>query len=288
MERHTILFVTDQRQKHLAECLANRTEVVPVEQAAREAFRPVIFSAERIILPTPVSKLNQKKEEFHRMLPWFGREQLLFGGKLPADLQENLRQRQIPFYDLMEDETVTLENAGITAEAVVAEVISRSSYSVKGQKIIITGYGRCAKAAAEKLAALGAKITILARSREARKAAHRDGYCAVDFAYGPQEAYGTRTFINTVPARVVNDQIFAEMHKDALVLDIASSPGGCDLEAAKKYGIKVIPALGLPGIYTTKSSAIVLADAIQRKTYSERGKKEEKSWIFQILISDME
>ena len=32
--------------------------------------------------------------------------------------------------------------------------------------------------------------------------------------------------------------------------------------AAEAYGIKVVAALGLPGLYTTKSSAKVLADAI--------------------------
>jgi hypothetical protein len=54
--------------------------------------------------------------------------------------------------------------------------------------------------------------------------------------------------------------------------------------AADHYGIKVVAALGLPGIYTTKSSAKVLADAINahRKPMEER--KGEKSWIFQIAI----
>jgi dipicolinate synthase subunit A len=75
-----------------------------------------------------------------------------------------------------------------------------------------------------------------------------------------------------------------EMHSDAVIIDIASRPGGCDLMAADHYGIKVVAALGLPGIYTTKSSAKVLADAINahRKPMQER--KGEKSWIFQIAI----
>ena len=73
------------------------------------------------------------------------------------------------------------------------------------------------------------------------------------------------------------------MHEDAVIIDIASRPGGTDLMAAENCGIKVVAALGLPGKYTTKSSAKVLADAI-RNTRPVQDRKEEKSWIFQIAI----
>ena len=70
-----------------------------------------------------------------------------------------------------------------------------------------------------------------------------------------------------------------------LTSDVPQMSG--DLDAAQAYGINVISALGLPGRYTTKSSAMVLAEAIRKKTRSVRGVKEEKSWIYQILPSDM-
>ena len=63
-----------------------------------------------------------------------------------------------------------------------------------------------------------------------------------------------------------------------------SRPGGTDLIAAEAYGIKVVAALGLPGIYTTKSSAKVLADAILEHGKIGRERKEEKEWVYQIVI----
>ena len=107
---------------------------------------------------------------------------------------------------------------------------------------------------------------------------------AVAFSYGPEEAYGARTIVNTVPAMVIREPMIREMHSDAVIIDIASRPGGTDLVAAESYGIKVVPALGLPGIYTTKSSARILADAITGHTHPKLGGEEEKPWIFQILI----
>ena len=50
---------------------------------------------------------------------------------------------------------------------------------------------------------------------------------------------------------------YAHGSRDTLPRDVTA-----DLMAAEAYGIKVVAALGLPGLYTTKSSAKVLADAI--------------------------
>ena len=114
-----------------------------------------------------------------------------------------MEAHQIPYVDLMEDEVVALENAKITAEATIAVILQNSLYSIRGEKAIVTGYGRCGREIANALAALGGKVTVLARKGEHRKLAKQDGHNAMDFAYGPEEAYGTRIFVNTVPAMVV-------------------------------------------------------------------------------------
>ena len=106
----------------------------------------------------------------------------------------------------------------------------------------------------------------------------------MDFAYGPEEAYGTRIFVNTVPAMVVTEPMVREMHRDSLIVDIASSPGGCDRKAVERYGINYKLALGLPGIYTPKSSGKILAEAVERYSRKNHQEREESSWIFQIVL----
>lgn len=288
MERHSIVFVTDQRQLYLSEYLGRNRHTIRESELSQSDFcENLLATADHVILPTPVSKINDYRLDISLIQQSLHEEQLIFGGKFSDEWKRSLDYRGIPYYDLMEDPKVTLRNAQITAEATVAEVICRSLYSVEGQKIIITGYGRCAKAAAARLSALGARITILARSSQARKQAVADGYIALDFAYGPQEACAAGTIINTVPACVVTERILKELQPDVLLLDIASAPGGCDHTAAEKYGLTVISALSLPAVYTPKSSAGVLADAILEKTHSERNRIEEKTWIYQIVRSDM-
>ena len=41
----------------------------------------------------------------------------------------------------------------------------------------------------------------------------------------------------------LTDEILAKVKKDALIIDLASKPGGIDFDAAKSYGLKVIWAL---------------------------------------------
>lgn len=285
MERHSINLVMDQRQKYLGEQLGRKVILVPLKEAvSKEFLRENVETAECIFLPTPVRKLEKIQGEFEKLKQYLRKEQTVFGGVIPENLRRELEEREILYWDLMEEEKVASANAKVTAEAAICEILQRSPYSIEGQKFVITGYGRCARELAYRLGALGGKVTILARRAEARKQAKKEGFCAVDFAYAPEEAYGARTFINTVPAMVLTEPVFAEMHRDTLVLDLASYPGGCDKEAAEKHQIPVVSALGLPGIYTTKTSASILADAIRSKTVSQENGKKEKSWIFQIII----
>lgn len=285
MERHSINLVMDQRQKYLGEQLGSKVILVPLKEAVSEEFlKETVETAESIFLPTPVNKLEKIHGEFEKLKLSLRKGQTVFGGKIPEELMNWLEERGISCCDLMEEEEVAAANAKVTAEATICEILQRSPYSIEGQKFVITGYGRCARELAIRLGALGGKVTILARRSEVRKQAKKEGFCAVDFAYAPEEAYGARTFINTVPALVLGEPVFAEMHRDTLVIDLASVPGGCDLKAAEKHQIPVVKAQGLPGIYTTKTSAAILAAAIRSKMVSQENGKKEKSWIFQIVI----
>lgn len=92
---------------------------------------------------------------------------------------------------MMTDAVVVHRNACITAEATVAEILKYSDYSIREQKIIVSGYGRCGREIARVLSAMGAKVTVLARSAEARRLARTEGHEAVDFSYTGGSIWGT-------------------------------------------------------------------------------------------------
>ena len=285
MDWCTVIFVTDGRQQAIGEYLPGCVTTLEwKDEECENRCLEVLNKANCVVLPTPISKLT-KREDIAELL----KENLkncyyVFGGKIDDSWKARCKAQYISCFDFLEDEIIAIENARITAEATVAEMLKNGYYSIRGQKVVVTGYGKCGKAVADLLQAMGAKVTVFARSKAARQQARTDGHNAVDFSYGPEEMYGTYSVINTVPACVVTETMIAEMHKDTIIYDIASLPGGTDLEAADKYHIQVIPALSLPGKYTTKSSAKILAEAIHRQMLPERGMREGKSWIFQIII----
>ena len=54
----------------------------------------------------------------------------------------------------------------------------------------------------------------------------------------------------------------ADLKEGALVIDLASKPGGVDLEAAAQLGVKVIWALSLPGKVAPVTAGQCIRDTI--------------------------
>lgn len=274
MEKQTILLISDMRQVYLAEiltkrgnhvrCLDIRNQSTIKEQLVK--LKVFLNEADVLILPIPVSKGIDKEDLNEILNKNVKNNTVVMGGCFLPEQQKILEERGIRYLDFMEDEVVTEENAVATAEGAIAELVHNCPYNIEGSKIIVTGYGSCGKAIAKKLGALGARVTVLARRSEARKQAKQDGFYAVDFAFGPEEAMGAVMLVNTVPAPVVTRLMIRELPRDAYILDIASNPGGCDFACAKESGISADLVLGIPGRFSPKASAYILARAMERFT----------------------
>ena len=148
------------------------------------------------------------------------------------------------------DGTYTQENAALTAEGALELLMRRSTVALAGMPVLVAGFGRIGSRLAGMLSALGAKVTVAARSEDARAEAAGRGYAAVDFEHIPEKFDAV---VNTVPANVL-----AGNYGGALCLDLASAPGGWD------DGTAVLKAPGLPGLYAPKAAADVMAEAIYR------------------------
>ena len=287
MDRHTIIFATDKRQENLAMLLdGEKRNFVWEEKVECEGVCEKIY-----VLPTPVSKLDKNpkmkeklKQELMHEVKNVCAPTRVFGGAFSTEWKEFLETQKITYWDFMELPEVVEGNAFITAEGTVAEMLLNGCKSICGQHVLVTGYGCCGEKIAKLLSKMGAKVTVVARRKEVRVMARKDGFTAISFEEMPDVMSEISTVVNTVPALVVTEESIRNLPKDALILDIASKPGGTDFAAAKRYGISAKLALGLPGIYTTKSSAMLLKNAIEKYAPSQEKVREDKSWIFQIII----
>ncbi len=175
----------------------------------------------------------------------------LDGHRLTPDSENQIAppswRQGVPYY---QDEIYVIENAALTAEGALELLMRRSNRGLAGMEVLVAGFGRIGRFLAGMLFALGAHVTVAARSETARAAARAVGYQAVDITQIPAVFDGV---INTVPAPILRGD-----YGGALCIDVASAPGGWATDAP------VLKAPGLPGLYAPKAAADVMAEAIYR------------------------
>ena len=68
--------------------------------------------------------------------------------------------------------------------------------------------------------------------------------------------------LNTVPARIIDNNIIDKINKNSYLYELASVPGGYDAEYAKIKGINSYTLRGLPGICAPASAGEALGKCI--------------------------
>lgn len=156
-------------------------------------------------------------------------------------------------------ESVVNGNADLTSEAVLAYLIQKRPVRLQNSTISILGYGHLAKSLLKYLSRFTKTIYIACRSEQYDQdiaelaipvRLNNDAYLKADIV------------INTIPARVLNDEKLQRIGSNQLVLDVSSFPYGFDLEKAFQFGINAEILPGLPGKYAYQDAAQLLCQVI--------------------------
>lgn len=150
--------------------------------------------------------------------------------------------------------------ARLTAEGAIA--LLRPETGLSGAHILLLGYGRIARLLARELQKAGALVTAAARSGEQRAWAEAEGIEALPLDALSSALDRFDVIIGTIPAPVLTEPLLALVRKDALLLELASAPGGIDAAAAHERGLRYIRAPGLPAKYAPERAAVILRDAV--------------------------
>lgn len=157
-------------------------------------------------------------------------------------------------FDYSESESFLLDNAYITAQCAIKLTFENSDFSLKGRQALVLGYGRIAKYLSSMLKSLGADIFIYARREDARTDIRLSGFEACTLSeiskIHPELVY------NTVPYKIIERAVSDGFPKDALVIELASKPGGF-------YDDKIaLNGAGLPGKLMPKSAGKAIFDCV--------------------------
>ena len=68
---------------------------------------------------------------------------------------------------------------------------------------------------------------------------------------------------NTIPSLVIDSECIDNMKNEAIIVDLASKPGGTDINYAKFKGIKTIWALSLPGKTAPVTAGRIIKETVE-------------------------
>ncbi len=235
----------------------------------------LISSSKYIILPVPASR-NKKvinapfsnsdivlSEKLFSNL----KNKVVFAG-IVSSLIEDVKPSGLYIRDYYQREDFLIPNALLTAEGAVSIALKEYGKSIFSSRCLVVGFGRIGKILAKLLKNMGAKVTVSARSVKDVSLAKISGFETTNVSKINEKADFDLIF-NTVPALVLNEDVLGYLSSARMIIDLASSPGGTDKLAAEELGIKLIPALGIPGKCFPEAAGEIIADVIYKMIEEE-------------------
>ena len=224
---------------------------------------------ETIIGPIPFTKdgekLNapfSKKEIYIKDLFPMLKEKTLIAGPISPKVKEELKKNKTRVIDIMEIEELVIYNTIATAEGAIKVAIENTEINLHGSKILILGFGKVAKTLAYKLKGLSAEITCAARRSSDLAWIEALGYEVQDINKLGKKIEKYDIIFNTVPQIILTENELRCIKEEALIVDLASKPGGVNQEQVKQMGLKYVWALALPGKIAPLASAKYIRDTI--------------------------
>lgn len=243
----------------------------------KKSVEKVLPRCDVVILPLPLSvddehvnaPFSKDKLTLKRCFDSIQSDTVVFAGK--AGKAGNLAEDYgLEIIDYLEREELAIKNAAITAEAAVAIAIEEQPVGILGSNCLVTGHGRIAKSLMRILNGMGAHVMVAARKFGDLSQIETEGCEPVQFHDLRYALPRADLIFNTVPAKVLKRKELSLIRDTTLLIDLASRPGGIDLDAAGELGVKTIWALSLPGKTSPISAGEYILETIEN-CLRERG-----------------
>lgn len=213
---------------------------ITVDNPAPETDAAFALNADIIVLPVPVTfdgtainspyaKTPMAIEEF---LDGVNPSALVFGGQIQFNLQKAFEENGIAYRDYLKREELSVKNAIPTAEGAIEIAISETLITIHGSKCLVLGYGKIGKILSRMLSGLGAQTYVEARKYADLAMIEGHGYEPLPLDELESRISEFDIIFNTIPAMILDGALLKHVKKDALIIDLASKPGG----AGTKFG----------------------------------------------------
>ena len=204
-----------------------------------------LMKCDVLILSVTLEYTENEIKEVGRLLK---SEAIVFSGN--GEMVSSLIGRDV--IDYSKNNEFLQRNAELTSEACLSLLYNELKMSLKGQRILVTGYGRIGKSLCGILESLGADVYVYARREEMQREASGLGYKIVKLDNLPK----LDIVLNTVPQRIISKNLTDSRLKNTVLVELASKPGGYEDKSM------VIDGGRLPGRILPISAAEIIYNTI--------------------------
>ena len=219
----------DARQLAAARALQNSGYTVLGAEGAGQA--------DYILLPMP---MDAEAADLARILRAARPGTLALGGRISEPVRKAAQAAGVELVDYFLRPELACLNAVPTAEGCLALLMQLRQRTIWESEFLVLGYGRIGRAAARCAGLHAAPLTALEQLLP-----HFDAV------------------INTIPAPVLGAAQLRCLPRGALILDLASRPGGTDFAAARELGLRAEHALSLPARCAPETAGALVAHTVE-------------------------
>ncbi|MGM0409597.1 MAG: dipicolinate synthase subunit DpsA [Bacillota bacterium] len=282
----------DKREKFLADSLAKKGYDVRVlanvafsdqEISFYNNYKNIIKGVDIVYIPlSGVDENNCVKKTFitehleinNQFLSSLDNSPLFLVGLINDNLRKLFNNLKINYVELNSLSDLAILNAIPTAEGAINFAIEKTPYTLFESNILLSGLGKVGLTLAWRLKALGANLYVVTRAKGAISRGRDLGFKMISYNDLENILDKIDIIFNTVPKKIFEKNFLDLLKKDALIIDLASSPGGIDFSYAKEIGINAFLLPGIPGKIAPETAANFLKEKVDELAVEYFSKKE--------------
>lgn len=231
-------------------------------QSSNLVISSIPFSQDNIYVKESYSENKIMLEEVASYID----NKTFIAGSIPQEFYRLIENKSVKILDLMKSEELAILNSISTAEGAIKVAIEEKDTTIHGSNILILGFGRIGKVLAKMLSGMEANLYCEARKQEDLAWIETYGYKKVPLNELDKSLSNYDIVFNTIPSIILDKEKLKLLKKETLIIDLASKPGGVDMEAAKDLNLKAIWATSLPGKVAPKSAAQIIKQTIEHES----------------------
>lgn len=240
--------LVDTKTNSLKECVKDADIVLgPLPLSSNGEFVNTPFSKEKVQIEEVINEIGGKT---------------FIAGSIKQEVYEIAEEKDITVLDIIKREELAVLNAISTAEGAIQIAINETPKNLHGNNVLVLGFGRIGKVLSKMLDGIGARVACEARKTTDLAWIKAYGYEPINLIELKENLNRFDIIINTIPYVVLNKDMLEKVREDALIIDLASAPGGVDKQAVKELGIKFNWALSLPGKVSPITSAEFMKETL--------------------------